>query len=389
MKSELNKMILQKMRPRYQKAKKLEKSQILGTTQEMTGLNRKSIIRLLNSRTILVDAKRSGRPGVYQGQIREHVLKLYKLMEEISPKRMKEAIPIWLPYYNQHYGPLPVEIQRQLKEVSASTLERIIRASRGANEGISSTRVNKDFKNIIPLKKLDEEVTAPGTVQADTVAHCGAALLGNFINTVTVVDLCSSWTENRACWTKETKHLLPQLMDIEEDVPFRIINFDTDCGSEFLNYTVMRYFENRSKNRVKMRRSRPYKKNDQAYVEQRNYTHVRNLFGYDRLDAIELVNMMNDIYKNYWNPLHNHFLPSFKLLKKERIGARIKKIFDKPKTPAQRLLEHPQVTNWSKGKVRAQRVHLDPIALKLELERKLKLFYEAVRRLTTGKVNQF
>ena len=139
-----------------------------------------------------------------------------------------------------------------------------------------------------------------------------------------------------------------------------------------------------------MRRSRPYKKNDQAYVEQRNYTHVRNLFGYDRLDAIELVNILNDIYKNYWNPLPIlSFLPSFKLLKKERIGARIKKIFDKPKTPAQRLLEHPQVTNWSKGKVRAQRVHLDPIALKLELERKLKLFYEAVRRLTTGKVNQF
>ena len=148
------------------------------------------------------------------------------------------------------------------------------------------------FKNMIPLKKLDEKVDKPGTVQADTVAHSGSSLLGEFAYTLTLVDIHTGWTENRSTWGKTSLEIKKRLIEIEKGMPIVMRYFDTDCGTEFLNYRVMRYLEKR-KRPVKMRRSRPYKKNDQCYVEQRNYTHVRNLFGYDRLEHIALVGQMN------------------------------------------------------------------------------------------------
>ena len=139
----------------------------------------------------------------------------------------------------------------------------------------------------------------------------------------------------------------------------------------------MRYFENNPKRnrKVKMRRSRPYKKNDQCYVEQKNNTHVRNLFGYDRIESEELVAVMNNIYKKYWNPLNNYFLPSFKLKEKIRVGGKIKKKFEAPKTPAQRILEHPRYSSHMKHKIKHQLNNLDPIKLKKNLEKELQIFY--------------
>ena len=138
----------------------------------------------------------------------------------------------------------------------------------------------------------------------------------------------------------------------------------------------MRYFENRQR-KVKMRRARPYKKNDQCYVEQRNFTHVRNLFGYDRLESPLLMEQMNRIYK-VWNRLHNFFLPSFKLKEKVRVGAKIKKIFDTPQTPAQRLLNSKGFSTYMKRRIKYELSGLDPVALKKELEEELSIFYKLV-----------
>lgn len=136
------------------------------------------------------------------------------------------------------------------------------------------------MKSLIPLKRLDEKVKKPGTIQGDTVTHCGTSLQGAFAYTLTTVDLFSSWTENRACLGKDSLQIKKRLFDREKTMPVEITYFDTDCGSEFLNYRIMSYFIDRKK-KVQMRRARPYKKNDQSYVEQKNFTHVRNLFGYD------------------------------------------------------------------------------------------------------------
>ena len=378
MRNETNTIIIEKYRPDYKKASsRKEKSEILSILVKLTQLDRKYLLRVLSRKRPLISNKPIGRPKTYGEDVKDHIMKLHVLMEMISPKRMVVAIPLWLPYYEMHFGKLRKELKEQILNISSSTIGRILKAHRDVKRGRSSTRVNHKLKNRIPIKRLDETVTSPGTVQADTVAHCGGSLMGDFANTLTVTDVFSNWTENRACYTKGSMEIKRALIDIEKHTPIIIKNFDTDCGSEFLNYRIMRYFEkNHKRSRaVKMRRARPYKKNDQCYVEQKNNTHVRNLFGYDRVEDPLLIAIMNKIYKELWNPLNNYFLPSFKLKEKTRIGAKIKKTFEEPKTPAQRILEHKTYSSFMKKKIQFNLNQLDPIELKMKLEKELNIFY--------------
>lgn len=391
MRQELKQSYLKTINPSYKKANRSEKTKILDHAELVTGLSRKRIIKILNSKKS-VPLKPRGRPRLYTQDISTHIVKLYPLMERICPMRMKAAIPLWLDSYEAHYGTLDDLTKEKLLTVSASTIGRILSENAEKIKGKSSTRVNHKLKKLIPLKTLDEQVSAPGTVQADTVAHCGSALAGNFANTLTVTDVFSGWTENRACWTKVAKEIKKAISKIEDRIPFNIKFFDTDCGTEFLNYTVMEYFERSSyrdrrknKSKVRMRRSRPYKKNDQCYVEQKNFTHVRNLFAYDRLDHFFLIDQMNEIYENYWNPLHNYFLPSSKLEKKVRVGGRIKKVHDKPKTPAQRIIDHKATKGHVKRMIIMDRSKLDPIELKENLEKKLSAFYTSLKKLNMSR----
>lgn len=382
MRSELNAMIVKKFKPDYKKATKQEKSRLLNQLEELTQINRKHLIKLLGDRKAIISLHPQGRPKIYSDELKRHIIELHRLMERISPKRMKEAIPLWFDSYQRHYGPLSEETKKELLKVSSSTIGRILKFHRDSLSGQSATKVNHRLKAMIPLKRLDEEVTSPGTVQADTVAHCGTYLAGSFVSTLTVTDIFTGWTENRACRTKDSKEIKKAITDIEKTTPVIMKYFDTDCGSEFLNYRVMRHLENRERP-IKLRKARPYKKNDQCYVEQKNHTHVRNLFGYDRLESEKLVSLMNKIYKKYWNPLHNYFLPSFKLESKERVGGKIKKYFEVPKTPAVRLLETRGYSGFMKNKVKHELSNLDPIELKMGLEKELKNFYKLLEQMRT------
>ncbi len=271
MRSELNQIIIEKYRPDYENTvKRAEKSRILDEIIKITELDRKHIIKILRGQRSAKPSPK-GRPKTYGMAVGRHILILNGLMEQIAPKRMKEAIPLWLPFYEKHYGLLEVSLRTKILNISSSSIGRILKAHRDSQRGKSTTRVSRKFKSMIPIKRLDEKVTEPGTVQADTVAHCGGSLLGDFANSLTLTDVHTNWTENRACWTKQSTEIKKNLQDIEKETPIIIKNFDTDCGAEFLNYRVMQYFESNSKRhrKVKMRRSRPYKKNDQCYVEQK------------------------------------------------------------------------------------------------------------------------
>ena len=383
MKNQFLGVVIERFQDHYKKASRSEKTQILDEIHKITGSDRKHLIKLLGGKRPLYNELKRGRPQLYSNEIKTHISKLHKLMEQISPKRMKQAIPLWLPFYEKHYGRLTEKTRGELLKVSSSTIGRILNSLKATQKGKSSTRVSK-LKNKIPLKRLDEKVDFPGTVQADTVAHCGSSLAGDFAWTLTLVDLYTGWTENRATWTKQSLEIKRRLINIEKEMPISMRYFDTDCGSEFLNYRIMRYFENRQR-KIKMRRARPYKKNDQCYVEQRNFTHVRNLFGYDRLGSPVLVEQMNRIYK-IWNRLHNFFLPSFKLKEKVRIGSKIKKVFDTPQTPVQRLLNTKGYSTYMKRKVKYELSGLDPVALKKELEEELSIFYRLVDNSKRRKV---
>lgn len=382
---------LERIRPRYKKASKLEKSRMLDEAEQVTELSRKHLSRLLSSKRRELHAPRAGRPPKYASKsLRGHLLRLWNLCERVSPARFHAAIPLWLPSYRQKFGPVSEEDLALLQSISASSIGRILAEHRRSNQkGKSTTRPNLKLKPQIPIKKLDERVKSPGTVQADTVAHCGSSLAGEFAWTLTMVDIDSGWTENRAIFKRDSMQIRDQIALIEERLPFHIKQFETDCGGEFLNYRVMNHLMDPANRRklhrpvVQMRRARPYHKDDQCYVEQRNFTHVRNLFAYERIEDPSLVALMNDIYENYWNPLHNFFLPSMKLREKSRDGAKIKKKFHSPKTPAQRLIESTDLNSWRKRKLKSEFSKLNPVTLKLEMENKLDLFFKLLRESNT------
>jgi hypothetical protein len=276
------------------------------------------------------------------------------------------------------------EVRAKLREISPATIDRVLRHPKRQMQirGISTTKQGSFRKTKIPIRMHFWDITEPGHMQADTVAHCGSSLEGAFANSLTMTDIHSTWTENRAVWTKGTLRVFEQIKDIEANLPFAIRSYASDNGNEVLNQRIYRYFvESRpSGKKVDMTRGREYRKNDQAHVEQKNYSHVRQLFEYERVDYPAIVDIMNEIYKQYWNPLQNFFIPSMKCLRKTRIGGRIKKEYDEPKTPYQRLLESADMTEEAKRALTLRYQNLDPFKLSEGLDQRLKRFFDLTKK---------
>lgn len=375
---------LVKIASKYQKATKSEKVKILDQAEEITDLSRDHLRKKLWLPPEEIPRRKgSGRPRRYQkDELLPHIKELWKLMEEICAPRMKAGLDDWLAVFD-----CPQFYKMQIRAMSASTLGRYlyeVRKTSDVKKGLSSTCPAKYMKNKVPINTLDSKVTEPGHVQADTVAHCGTSLLGAFINSLTVTDIFSTWTENRAIYTKKATEVKTAFSSVERALPFTLKSMNTDSGSEFLNQSILKFTNHGT--RIKFTRSRPYKKNDNCYVEQKNFTHVRGIFGYQRYDDPFLVHLMNDIYTNYWNPLQNFFLPTFKLKEKVRIGGKIKKKYGPPMTPYQRLMLSSQLTETQKQELQDRKAQLNPIELKKGLEKKLKEFFEIVRRNDIRKV---
>lgn len=373
----------------YKKSSKSEKSKLLTAASRITGLTKKHLVRLLQgSKESILKKKASGRPKKYPvALLLPHIQFLWTQMERISSKRMKAAYPDWLPVYKD--TAFTQEIRLMCERMSVSTLERFLRLIRKnltASKGLTITRCPARYmKNKIPLNTFDQKIEKPGFFQSDTVGHCGTTTAGQYVHSVTFTDIFSAWTENRSIWAKLGHEVRKCFVKLEEEMPFKIIAINTDNGSEFLNTPVLAFTKNADgTDRIIFTRSRPYHKNDSCYVEQKNFTHVRELFGYERFEDPRLVAMMNEIYKDYWNPLHNFFLPTFKLKEKFRVGSRIVKKYDRPQTPYMRLINSPHLTPEQKGKLMERKKQLNPFTLKAEMESKLKIFFEEFRKSKTG-----
>ncbi len=363
---------LKQIQSRYRNSTKKEKGRILDEFCTVNCYNRKHAIRMLNG-----DVKpRTKKPGPISKYNRSDVLKalreLWELMNQMCSKKMRAAFIDWLPFYQ-----CTDEVKVLLLKMSSSTIDRLLRPYRPSLvKGISTTR-KSHFKNKIPTKLLEDEIKIPGYVEGDTVAHCGLSAAGEFGNSITVTDLCSGWTDNRAMWTKKAEKVQAALKDIEDRLPFTLIGLAVDNGSEFLNETVIDYLTDREIP-INMVKRRAYKKNDNAHVEQKNNTHVRQLFGYERIEDPKIVLLMNEIYRAYWNPLLNFFTPVLKLTNKERVGGKVKKTYDEPRSPYKRLLESTYVPDKEKAKLKEAFAAKNPIFLKKQLDEKLKEFQKCV-----------
>ena len=388
MSQELKREYLMRIRERYLKSPRVRKSMILDEFITVCGFSRKYAIRILNGDFDPSNRKCRGRVTKYSGEVVYHLVRLWNAMGRPCSIRFKAALPEWI-----GFDPDPIlrenaSLNELVLGVSRSHLDRLLRPYRTSSEkGLSATRQGlKSFRNRIPIEPKDWNVTAPGHVQSDTVAHCGDSLQGGFANTLTVTDIHTTWTETRGIWGKGAIRVIEAMGEIENALPFKIINFKSDSGSEFMNMDLHNYFTLRSANQVKMTRSRPYKKDDNCYVEQKNFTHVREIFGYDRIAQSDLVPLMNEIYSEFWCPLQNYFIPSMKILRKTRIGARIKKEYDQPRTPFQRLMECSEITEERKEEIRKVKAGLNPFQLQNGLEKKLKAFQELIRQRNTGRL---
>jgi hypothetical protein len=368
------------IKDRYLKATKKEKSIILKEFCIVCGYNKKYAIRILNKVESGVKNKKArGRKSIYSSIEFITVLKeIWASTDYICSKRLKSAIPLWLPFYEITYGRISDNTRKQLLAISPSTLDRVLKYARlKSRKGLSGTKPGSLLKNHIPIRTDNWDIDRPGFVEADTVAHCGNSIHGDFIWSLTMSDINTGWTENRAVWNKGAKGVVSQIKDIEKSLPFTLLGFDCDNGCEFLNHHLLNYFKNNG-NKTSFTRSRPYKKNDNAHVEQKNWTQVRHLFGYDRLDNEELVAPMNDLYANEWSLYNNFFRPSQKLIEKVKINSKYVKRYDIPKTPYTRILESKYVPEEKKEALRNIMKDLNPFELKKQIEYKLKAIFKNI-----------
>ena len=366
---------LSTIRERYKNApSKRAKTEILNEFVNICGYERKYAIRILNGQAH-ARVLRPGPRSVYNSQVIHHLRILWESMNKMCAKKMVVAIPLWMPFYNDVDGPT----KTLLMQVSASTIDRLLKPYKAPWRRGLSTTDSSLFKNRVPIQLLDHNVNEPGFTEADTVSHCGGSADGSFASSLTVTDLFSGWTENRATMTKKAEVILEQMKRIRLSLPFQLLGLATDNGSEFLNEEMLAFAKEKPNPFIFVRR-RAYKKNDNAHVEQKNFTHVRELFGYERIEDMQILLLMNEIYQAYWNPLWNYFTPMMKLVKKERIKSKIKKTYDTPKTPYQRLLETDRLSIQEKRKLKEAYQAKNPFFLKKELDKKLKVFHQLVEQ---------
>jgi len=371
---------------RYHSASKKEKKVILDEFCNNCNYNRKYAIRLLNSpleTKSITNLSRRGRKKIYDDAIIETVLiDIWKATNLPCSKRLKHLIPLWLPFYKKQKISEP--IQQKLLTISAATIDRIMASSRSkfSKKGLTTTKPGSIIKKQIPIKTDQWDEQQPGFLEADTVAHCGSSTAGMFVYTVNWVDIATQWTEQRATWGKGEKNVLNAIQDMESQLPFPLRGFDSDNGSEFLNWHLVRHFQQR-KHPAQFTRSRPYKKNDNAHVENKNWTHIRQYLGYQRFDNPQLVDMLNDLYCNEWNLYFNFFSNSFKLIEKQRVKSKIIKKFDVPKTPFQRIMESEFIPAETKQQLQRIIENIDPFELQKQMARKIKAI---IKKATQGVV---
>jgi len=365
---------------RYKKASRKEKSKILDEFCVTYGCHRKHAIRVLRKfkRFTRPKPRKKGRRATYHSEnIIDPLKRIWLAANLPCSKRLKVIIPLWLPGYAEQFGTLPLETIKALRKISPSTIDRLLKPVRAryTKHGRSTTKPGTLLRKQIPIRTNQWDESHPGYLEADTVAHCGESMAGTFAFTVDLVDIATGWTEQRAVWGKGETGVLEQIRGVEKTLPFTILGFDCDNGSEFLNYHLVKYFTQRHRP-VTFTRSRAYHKDDNAHIEQKNWTHVRQWIGYDRLDHLGVVDLLNNLYTTEWRLFHNFFCPSVKLISKERKGSKTIKRHDSPRTPYQRIMTSPFINLSVKEELSNQLASLNPFVLRKGMEIKLKKVFQ-------------
>jgi hypothetical protein len=365
--------VLKKLRRRYESAGQEHKRKLLDQGQELLGYHRKSAIRALRAPAVVLGPRIiTGRPVTYEsGLLGRWLRPIWAATDYACRLRLVAMLPEWIPAYEQHERRLPGEVRDKLLLASGRTLDRLLEPLRGPGAGRSLTRPGTLLRHQIPIRGSVWEEGKAGWLEVDTVALCGGSVAGEFVWMVDGVDYVTAWVEVRAMWGRGQAGTLAALQDVEASLPFALLGLDSDNGGEFLNHHVLSWLQKRQRP-VFMTRSRPYKKDDNAPVEQKNWTHIRQCFGYERHDNPEVVAPINALVKGAYGQLHNYFHASLKLERKEHKEGRVRRIYGEAQTPLARVLASAQVTAQTKQRLRQEKAGLNPFALKQAVDRSLK-----------------
>lgn len=320
--------------------------------------------------------RRGGRPKLYgDAQLIWWIETLWVAMGHMNSKSMKAILAEWFSF--NHDPNLDEGTKAKILAMSASTMDRLLHAYRKqlAKKNRSGTRRGhiRFYEQRVPLRKFELARRELGHLEADTVAHCGGSLSGQFIWTLNLTDVVTGWCEQRAVWHKMSPFIVDAMREMTSLLPFAVLSIHTDNGMEFLNeHFVTEFLESKTAPQVTLTRSRAYHKNDSARIEQKNNTHVRRLLGYERLGHRELLPLINDLYSNEHRQMMNFFVPQRKLIEKVRDGSKTIKRYDKPKTPYQRVLEAKEVSETTKEQLQAYYRSLNPFEIRKKIDEKLK-----------------
>jgi len=359
------------VRGRYLRASKKEKGKILDEFTKVIGCHRKAAIRLLRRGNQARTNKRHGRSRQYDTVVAEALRVAWEATDRLCSKRLHPFLPELVKVLRRHgEETITVEIESQLCRMSPSTIDRLLRPWRrlGGRHPFTTTKPGSLLKNSIPIRTFaDWQDERPGFLEVDLVAHCGESTEGFYLTTLSTVDVASGWSECLGVWGKGQERVGAAVHRVRQRLPFPLLGLDSDNGSEFINQHLYTYCRREG---ITFTRSRSYKKNDSCHVEQKNWSVVRRLVGYDRYSsraALEALNRVYDLLRLYID----FFQPVMKLLTKTRHGAKVHKVYDTARTPYQRLLEAGVLTEAKQQELAAMYHGLNPVSLLRQINENL------------------
>lgn len=370
---------LKEVRVEYLKSKsKKKRGELLDEAEKRTKLERKYLTQKLKPKSNLdkLKSERKKTKEYYDNSVKPALVAMWKIFDNACGQRLETSLRDETDRLRMQ-GELICsdEVALKLKQIKSATIDRKLKHTKQIE--LAKAKYKKKHPLLyqsIPVKVFAEQDREQlGNIQIDLVEHCGQSALGEFVNTLTATDIFSGWTEQSAVMGKSQENVSAGIDDSRQRCPFAFKEIHSDGGTEFINNHLYRYTIGTE---LGFSRSRPYKKNDNCLVEQKNGTHVRRLVGYLRYDTVEEQNMLNDLYRNELRLYNNFFKPQNKLILKERIGGKIHRVYDKAKTPFQRLMESSEISKEKKRELREIYLSLNPAELKRNIDKKLDMLYK-------------
>ncbi len=354
---------------RYLRSDLASKGRIIDEFVATTGYARKYAISLLNSySTSRPCSLRRARGRKYCGEVERALLVAWNVSGGLCGKRLAPFLPELVERL-EHFGEISLcpKVKERLLQISPATVDRILsRLHTQKPLGISTTKPGTLLKQQIPIRTFaDWSEARPGFVEVDLVAHCGEDGGGEFVYTLDLTDVSTGWTECYGLVNRSQASVCNAIDRVRNRMPFALLGIDSDNGGEFINHLLFRYC---TQEQITFTRCRPYKKNDQCRIEQKNWDVVRKIVGYARYEGQEATVCLNNLY-NVLRLYQNFFQPSMKLVHKERVGARVIKKYDQPKTPFQRLIEAQVLGADPEADLRQYYQNLNPAELHRQIER--------------------